>query len=134
MDRRSFIAGSAAMGISSQVRLPGLQGQETRYQNGQSPWPICLDTFTIRPASLLEKVNIAAEAGYDALEPWDMELKAYEEEGGNLKELGKMIRDKGLFVPSMIGLWGCIPDTQEKFNSSLKGNQGTHAHGIRHRL
>jgi sugar phosphate isomerase/epimerase len=48
-----------------------------------------------------------------------MELREYEENGGNLKDLGKMIRDKGMFVPSMIGLWGCIPDSQEKFEASL---------------
>jgi sugar phosphate isomerase/epimerase len=119
MDRRSFIAGSAMMGISSQVKLPKTT-QTKRYQNGRSPWPVCLDTATIRPATLLQKIEIAEKAGYDALEPWDMELREYEDSGGNLKDLGKMIRDKDMFVPSMIGLWGCIPDSEEKFKESLK--------------
>ena len=64
-------------------------------------------------------MEIAHKAGFDALEPWDMELREYEENGGNLRDLGKMIRDKGMFVPSMIGLWGCIPDSPEKFQAAL---------------
>ncbi len=107
--------------------LPSLEplkiNQEKRYQNGRSPWPICLDTATIRPASLEEKIDIAAKAGFDAIEPWDMELAEYEASGGNLKELGKRIRDLGMFTPSMIGLWGCIPDSEEKFQASLKATR-----------
>jgi sugar phosphate isomerase/epimerase len=80
---------------------------------------VCLDTATIRPASLERKVEIAIQAGYDAIEPWDGELAGYEKAGGSLKDLGKKIRDSGLFVPSMIGLWGCIPATEEAFQQSL---------------
>jgi sugar phosphate isomerase/epimerase len=47
-----------------------------------------LDTATIRPSSLKDKVRIAAEAGYDGIEPWDTELEEYEKKGGNLKDLG----------------------------------------------
>jgi sugar phosphate isomerase/epimerase len=85
-----------------------------------SPWPICLDTATIRPASLTDKVKIAAKAGFDAIEPWDGELSEYEKNGGNLKDLGKQIKDLGLFVPSVIGLWNALPPTKELFDASLK--------------
>ncbi len=123
IDRRKFIAsGAAALGttmISPAMATVQPGHQTLRYQNGRSPWPICLDTFTIRPASLEEKVDIAAKAGFDAIEPWDNELIAYEKEGGSLKELGKKIKDRGLFVPSMIGLWGCIPENEEAFQKSL---------------
>lgn len=96
------------------------ENQDKRYQNGASPWPVCLDTATIRPASLEEKVQIAAEAGFDAIEPWDGELEEYEKQGGNLKELGKRIKDLGLFVPSVIGLWNALPPTQGQWKESLK--------------
>jgi sugar phosphate isomerase/epimerase len=85
-----------------------------------SPWPICLDTATIRPASLSDKVKIAAKAGFDAIEPWDGELAEFEKNGGNLKDLGKQIKDLGLFVPSVIGLWNALPRTKELFDASLK--------------
>lgn len=65
-------------------------------------------------------MRIADEAGFDAIEPWDGELAEYEEQGGNLKELGQEIRDRGLFVPSVIGLWNALPPTEEEWEASLK--------------
>lgn len=126
MKRRKFISMGAMAGVAASVS-PSLAAPDTenhlktekRYQNGQSPWPICLDTATIRPASLREKVQIAAKAGYDAIEPWDGELAEFEKNGGNLKDLGKEIKDLGLFVPSVIGLWNALPPNETKFEESL---------------
>lgn len=128
MKRRKFFKLGTA-GLVGSTILPTLStqngetenpdDQEQRFQNGISPWPVCLDTATIRPASLEEKVRIASEAGYDAIEPWDLELEEYEENGGNLQELGKEIKDRGLFVPSVIGLWNALPPTQEQWEESL---------------
>ena len=127
MDRRKFVSLTAAASAVtvlplnlSAANLASEVQQEKRYQKGVSPWPICLDTATIRPASLKDKVKIAAKAGYDAIEPWDGELQKFEAEGGNLKDLGKEIKDLGLFVPSVIGLWNSLPPTKEQFESSLK--------------
>jgi sugar phosphate isomerase/epimerase len=126
MDRRNFFSLTATglLGTafankifsSDQDSVP----KTKRYQNGRSPWPICLDTATIRPASLKEKVAIASEAGFDAIEPWDGELEEFENNGGDLKELGKEIKDRGLFVPSVIGLWNALPPTRQKWEASLK--------------
>lgn len=126
MDRRKFLtlgtvsglaaASFPAMGMRPQLSDP----EEKKYQNGESPWPICLDTATIRPASLREKVKIAAKAGYDAIEPWDGELEEFEAEGGNLKDLGKEIKDLGMFVPSIIGLWNALPPGRSQWEESLK--------------
>lgn len=126
MKRKTFFSIGAAGLFGSVLPTAGSSQSQTdnttekRYQDGLSPWPICLDTATIRPASLDEKVKIAAEAGYDAIEPWDGELEEYENEGGNLKELGKEIRDHGMFVPSVIGLWNALPPTQDEWEKSLK--------------
>lgn len=127
MKRRTFLANTATVGLATttigcanSTPTTTQPAKEKRYQNGRSPWPICLDTFTIRTAgSLDKKVAIAAEAGFDAIEPWDFELIEYEKEGGNLKDLGKKIQNLGLFVPSMIGLWGCIPENEAAFQASL---------------
>lgn len=122
MNRRNFISRTtlAGGGIVASTPLLKTKKKEKRYQNGRSPWPICLDTATIRTASTLEeKVDIAIKAGYDAIEPWDRELIQFEEQGGNVKELGKKIKKAGLFVPSMIGLWGCIPENEAAFQASL---------------
>jgi 2-keto-myo-inositol isomerase len=126
MERRKFLSLGATAGLVA-TGLPAIatanqvsQAKTKRYQKGASPWPVCLDTATIRPASLQEKVKIAAKAGYDAIEPWDGELEKYEAEGGNLKDLGKQIKDLGMFVPSVIGLWNALPPTKELFEQSLK--------------
>tara|TARA_R110002049_G_scaffold231447_7_gene403876 strand:- start:309 stop:1265 length:957 start_codon:yes stop_codon:yes gene_type:complete len=128
MDRRKFISGATATAlltasckgsVSTEIKNT-TNLSEKRYQNGKSPWPICLDTATIRPVKGLDKkVDIAIAAGYDAIEPWDSDLMEYEKNGGDLKKLGKRIRDAGLFVPSMIGLWGSIPKNEEEFQASL---------------
>ncbi len=123
MNRKKFFAlGAASLaGASLPIKAgeSSTQPEFKRWQNGQSPWPICLDTVTIRPASLEEKVSIAAEAGYDAIEPWDRELAEYENEGGNLEKLGEKIKDLGLFVPSVIGMWNSIPPDDDDFAASL---------------
>lgn len=120
MDRKKFFSLGAASIAGATFPIKSI---EKRWQNGASPWPLCLDTYTILPASLDEKVEIAAKAGYDAIEPWDRELIQYENNGGDLWELGKKIKDLGLFVPSVIGLWNAIPPNDDEFEASLEGTR-----------
>ncbi|MBM4115124.1 MAG: sugar phosphate isomerase/epimerase, partial [Phycisphaerae bacterium] len=47
----------------------------------------------------------------------------YERSGGNLKDLGKLLRDRGLRVPSVIGLWNAIPETQEAWDAQLPASR-----------
>lgn len=65
-------------------------------------------------------MEIAAAAGYDAIEPWDGELADYEEQGGDLEELGSRIKELELFVPSVIGLWNALPPGDDDFEASLE--------------
>jgi 2-keto-myo-inositol isomerase len=122
MQRRSFLTCSAATLAAPalcRVTQPEAVRAKHQFQGGRSPWPICLDTATIRPASLLDKIKFASEAGFDAIEPWEGEVHEYETSGGDLAELRKRIKDAGLFVPSVIGLWNAIPPTREAFDASL---------------
>lgn len=132
--RRGFLAGSTAAGLALAGAAPATAGDGAsdgaepkplpkRYQNGTSPWPICLDSATLRTTPLREKIRIAAEAGYDAFEPWSQDLEEFEKQGGSCKDLGKEIKDLGLFVPSMIGLWKVIPTDPAKFAQALKENR-----------
>ena len=126
IDRRTALTGMVGMaaagatGCATSGRPESKSSHaRTGWQDGRSPWPVCLDTATIRPASMEDKVRIAAEAGYDAIEPWEGELRDYERDGGSLEDLGRRIADAGLFVPSVIGLWNAIPPTRETFDASL---------------
>jgi len=64
----------------------------------------CLNTSTIRPTPLREKIRIAGRLGYEALEPWNDEITEYVEQGGTIGELKRAIADAGLKVVSMIAL------------------------------
>ena len=124
MNRRKFIQTTSLAGAVVATGLTVSCNKEKQgYQNGKSPWPICLNASTIRPSTLIEKIDIASKAGYDALEPWIGDLEKYEEEGGNLKELGTIIKEKGLFVPNIIGLWNCMPMNDQEFNDSLSATR-----------
>lgn len=118
ISRRRFLTSGAvaAAGAAVTGAAPRPDPLPRRYQNGASPWPISLDTATIQPAETLEeKIDIAAEAGYDSVEPWEGELQEYEENGGNLETLGREIADRGLSVPNVVALWNAIPPTQEEW-------------------
>lgn len=122
LDRRKFLAAGALGGAAAAAAATAgcaMAAPRTKFQQGRSPWPLCLDTATIRPQTLEKKVEVAAKAGFDAIEPWDGELREYEQQGGDLAELGRRIRDAGLFVPSIIGLWDAIPATQEAWDAQL---------------
>lgn len=68
----------------------------------------CLNTSTIRPTPLLDKVRIAGRAGYTAIEPWNDEVDDYLARGGSMPELKSALADAGLKVVSMIALGGWI--------------------------
>lgn len=71
----------------------------------KEPFGYCLNTSTLMGQKLdvVELVEVAAKAGYQALEPWIGDLDRHVQQGGNLKVLGQRIRDRGLSVESAIG-------------------------------
>ncbi|MBN2309762.1 MAG: sugar phosphate isomerase/epimerase [Candidatus Hydrogenedentes bacterium] len=128
MDRRTFLGVGAGLGVGAALGLAATTScatrrRTTRYQGGSSPWPLCLNSSTIRPQTLQKKIEVAAEAGYDGIEPWVGELEEFEKGGGDLKALGKEIAGRGLFVPNVIGLWGAMPAEQDAWDKSLEASR-----------
>lgn len=68
----------------------------------------CLNTSTIRPAPLMEKIRIAGKVGYKAVELWNDELSEYVNAGGSLKDVAQALHDAGLKVPTVIALHGWL--------------------------
>jgi sugar phosphate isomerase/epimerase len=68
----------------------------------------CLNTSTIRPTPLMEKVRIAGRLGFDAIEPWNDEITDYLDAGGSIGELRRALDDAGLKVVSVIALHSWI--------------------------
>jgi 2-keto-myo-inositol isomerase len=68
----------------------------------------CLNTSTIRPAGLVDKIEAAAAAGFRAIEPWNDDVDAYLATGGTMEELTDRLRSHGLIIPSMIAIMGFV--------------------------
>lgn len=82
----------------------------------------CLNTSTLRGFKLpfSQTVEIAANAGFDAIEPWIEELQAHESSGGSLEDLGRRIRDLGLSVQGAIGFAEWIVDDEARRKAGLE--------------
>lgn len=69
---------------------------------------LCLNTSTIKPQPMLEKIRLAAEAGFAGVELWINDLYEYVGQGGEVRDIEKAIADHGLIVPCAIAAraWG----------------------------
>jgi len=106
--RNCLLAGAATAGSFRLSRcLAGATAATPESADRLPDWPLryCLNTSTIRGADLpLDKqVEIAAQAGYDAVEPWTRDIEAFIQAGGRLRDLKKKIDDAGLAVKGAIG-------------------------------
>jgi sugar phosphate isomerase/epimerase len=82
----------------------------------------CLNTATIRGYKLgiVAEMELAAKAGYEAVEPWVEKIHQYAKDGGSLKDLGKRISDLGLTVESAIGFPEWIVDDEARRAKGLE--------------
>jgi 2-keto-myo-inositol isomerase len=115
ISRRDLIAatGAAAMTLAATHAAEPARTERFAY---------CLNTSTIRGQNLtiVQEVEIAARAGYQAIEPWINELDKHVQSGGSLKDLGKRIADAGLRVESTIGFATWIVDDETQRHKGLE--------------
>jgi sugar phosphate isomerase/epimerase len=71
----------------------------------------CLNSSTIRPTPILEKIRVAGRCGYAAIELWHDDVDAHLSRGGTLAELRSALADEGLAVPTTIYLKGWFETT-----------------------
>ncbi len=69
---------------------------------------ICLNTSTIRPVPIIEKIRLAAKHGFVGVELWLNDIYEYIGRGGEVRDVEKELSDQGLFVPCTIAMrsWG----------------------------
>lgn len=67
-----------------------------------SSFQYALNSSTIKTTPLLQKIEIAARAGYSGIELWHMDIDAYAESGGTIADIRKCVEDNGLVVPTTI--------------------------------
>src|SRR6266852_6322826 len=109
--RQLLMRSGAVLGAGVAAGLaPGAAAAARRSK--AEPFRYCLNMSTLRGQglSLPEEVEIAARAGYDAIEPWGEEIDRYAKGGGSLPELRKRIVDHGLTVESAIAFPEWIVD------------------------
>jgi 2-keto-myo-inositol isomerase len=81
-----------------------------------------LNTSTLRghKLPLVEVIDIAARAGYNAIEPWIDEIDRYVAEGGTLSALRQRLEDSGLSVEGAIGFFAWIVDDEGQRREALE--------------
>ena len=71
---------------------------------------LCLNTSTIKPVPILEKIRLAGEHGFEAIEPWIVEVYEHVGRGGEVRDIEKALGDHGLTVPCMVAMrqWAAL--------------------------
>ena len=115
LSRRRFIAGAcAAIGFDvTTKRTTIVFGGTSRAGSARAaPFRYCFNTSTIRgqKLSLEKEIEITAQAGYNAIEPWVDKIHGYVRDGGNLKDIRRQINDSELTVESAISFFRWIVD------------------------
>ena len=77
---------------------------------------LSLNSSTIKPTPLLDKIRVAGEAGYKGIELWAVEIYEHVGRGGEVSDVEKALADHGLEVPCFIAVrnWGETQDWEYK--------------------
>jgi len=119
--RREWLTGVAGTTALAAVA----QGSQTVSRPTKPTFGFCLNTSTVRDGDgksrpIVELVEIAAKAGYDAIEPWTSEIEEYLKTGGSLKELRTRIEGAGLKVADVIGFSEWIVEDEARRKKGLE--------------
>lgn len=73
-----------------------------------SEFTLCLNTSTIKPQPLLDKIRLTSQAGFAGVELWVNDIYEFIGQGGEVRDVEKALKDCGLLVPCMIAVraWG----------------------------
>lgn len=114
ISRRALLVRAGAFALASALEEKGMadSADATTGRAASEPFGYCLNTSTLRghKLPLADLVEIAAKAGYHAIEPWIEEIEKHAQSGGSLSDLKKRIHDHGLTVESAIGFAEWIVD------------------------
>jgi 2-keto-myo-inositol isomerase len=115
VSRRRFMASAGAVlgaFMTGRSKAVASSNNSNAGTGSKTPFRYCLNTSTIRgqKLSLEKEIEITAQAGYNAFEPWVEKIHGYASDGGNLKDIRKQINDSGLTVESAISFFQWIVD------------------------
>lgn len=90
----------------------------------------CLNSSTIRPTPILDKIRIARTAGYSAIELWHDDIESHIEQGGTIADIRKAVEDQGLIVPTTISVKGWFETTGNEHQAALERCRRRMAHAV----
>ncbi len=108
--------------LASDCRSAAPSQPKTSSSSQGSGFLFCLNMATIRGQKLgiVKEAEVAAKAGYQAIEPWVDAIEEYKAQGGSLPELKRQIADLGLSVESAIGFPQWIVDDDARRAKGLE--------------
>jgi sugar phosphate isomerase/epimerase len=122
LTRRGWLAQTASAGAGlAAVTARDAEGVGLAPRKPDGAIGYCLNTSTLmgQKLTVTEEVTIAAEVGYDAIEPWIRELDDHVKAGGSLEKLGREIRDRDLTVESAIGFFEWAVDDEARRQKAI---------------
>ncbi|MFW5901157.1 MAG: TIM barrel protein, partial [bacterium] len=106
MTRRELLKTAGAAGVAAWMApLASCAGNQQQKVDTGTTFKYCLNTSTIegQDLTLHEYIDVAGEAGYDAIELWVEDVRKYLEEGNSAEKLKRHIENNGLTVENAIG-------------------------------
>ena len=121
VSRRQALGQAGAL-VGAAVAVGFEQTATAKPKDQYGGFRFCLNTGTIRGQKLgiAKEVQVAAKAGFQAIEPWVSSIEAYRKEGGSLADLKRRIADLGLTVESAIGFSQWIANDDAKRAQGLE--------------
>ncbi len=124
LSRRDLIAstgiglGAMALKAANSTAAPAKAGRAVPSE----PFGYCFNMATIMGKNLpIEKeIEIAAQAGYRAIEPWLRRIDEFVKRGGSLADLKKRIADLGLSVEGAIGFANWVEEDETKRTAGME--------------
>ncbi|NQT12996.1 MAG: sugar phosphate isomerase/epimerase [Planctomycetes bacterium] len=116
LSRRDMILRTGACFGAAAVGTPVSAAGVSQAQSTSEPFGYSLNMATImgQKLSIVEEIEVAAQAGWQGVEPWLRNINRYVEGGGSLGDLRKRIGDLGLSVVSAIGFTRWAVDDEEE--------------------
>src|SRR5689334_11707701 len=115
LSRRDVLSRSIAAGVALGASATVVSASKVEAAQPTTAPPkvkLSLNMSTIRGQKLPldQQFDVAAKAGYDAVEPWLGDIEAYKKSGKSLADLKKRTADQGMTVESAIGFAPWIVD------------------------
>ena len=92
----------------------------TKKKKGKFRFSLNTSTISGQKLGIEKYIDIAARAGYECIEPWIGDLKAYVANGGSLRTLKKLLDDSKVRPINAIGFAPWMTDDEEQRKAGFK--------------